>query len=187
MAAEAEDKSASGGGPVLAENEQTARCECQTSDHQTSDQRREPVERGRPSFVAWMTTGVTALRASTASGTVRPSGRPVMTAGSDDAPGVKRSPRSSGRGVVELNVGAVRQETAVRSPGRAVCCRADACADGGDEHAENERNPEHVELLLFGPLGAADQETVVCSRRNEGNAGCKTAARAIKSLQISAL
>ena len=74
---------------------------------------------------------------------------------------------------MRVNVGAVRQETAVGSPGRAVCCRADARADESDEHAENERNPEHVELLLFGPLGAADQDTVVCSRRNEGNAGCR--------------
>ena len=58
-----------------------------------------------------------------------------------------------------VDVGAVGQETAVRSCGRPAVRlpRADACADEGEEHAEDERNPEHVELLLFGPLGAADR------------------------------
>ena len=57
----------------------------------------------------------------------------------------------------------------------------DARAEEGEENAENERNPEHVELLLLGPLGAADQETVAWPRRNEGNAGCNAAARTAKS------
>jgi hypothetical protein len=51
MGAEAEDKSAGGGRPVVAENEESARRECQTSDRQTSDQRCEPVERRRAAFV----------------------------------------------------------------------------------------------------------------------------------------
>ena len=86
-----------------------------------------------------------------------------------------------------MHVGAVRQETAVGSPGRAVCCYADPCAKEGADHAENEGNPEHVELLLFGPLGAADQETVACSRRNEGNAGCRAAAKTAQIPANSAL
>ena len=130
-----------------------------------------------------MMAGVTELRASTASGTVRPSGRPVVYHR------LRRRARreavttivGSRWGCRALNVGAVRQVTAVGSPGRAVRCRADACADESDDHAGNERNAEHVELLLFGPLGAAGQDTVVCSRRSEGNAGCKTAATTAQS------
>jgi hypothetical protein len=51
MKAEPEDKSASEGRPVVTENEETARRECQTSDRQASDQRCEPVERGRAAAV----------------------------------------------------------------------------------------------------------------------------------------
>jgi hypothetical protein len=37
-----------------------------------------------------------------------------------------------------------------------------------------------VELLLLGPLGAADEETVEWVDGREGNAGCKAAAMAPK-------
>ena len=54
------------------------------------------------------------------------------------------------------------------SPGQAVCCRADACADENDgRHRRDQRDPEHVALLLLEPLGAADEDTVVRSGRNE--------------------
>lgn len=183
MQAEAEDKSASGGRLAVAENEETGRCECQTSDREASDQRREPVERGRVAAVLpdddWC-DGVARIDR------VR-HGAAIGSAGDDRR--LRRSARreavtpivGSQCGCRALNVGAVRQETAVRSPGRAVCCRADARAAESDEHAENERNPVHVELLRFGPLGAADQETVAPSRRNEGNTGCKAAASKTKS------
>ena len=98
--------------------------------------------------------------------------------GSDEAVITIVGSRCRRRGV---NVGAVRQETAVRSPDSVRLPPRRARAQEGEEHAENERNPEHVELLLLGPLGAADQETVAWARRNEGNAGCNAAARAAKS------
>jgi len=144
---EAEDKSSGGGRPVTAENEESARRECHTSDRQTSDQRGEPVERGRAAPAhpdddrRDGVTGVDRIRDGAAIGS-----RKAVTA-------IVRSRRGS-RGV---QVGGVREETAVGSLGRTVCCHPDACADERNEHAENERNPQHVELLLFRPLGASDQ------------------------------
>ena len=175
---EAEDRSASWGWSVVAENEQTAGRECQTSDRQTSDQRREPVERGR---------AAPALRDDDRSDGVAGVDcvRDVVVIGS--AGGDHRFRRRARReaittivgsrcGCRALNVGAVRQVTAVgrpAGPSAAVLMPAQMRATNTPS---NERNPEHVELLLFGPLGAAGQDTVVCSRRNEGNSGCKTAA-----------
>ena len=166
---------------MVAEYEQTARCERQTSDRQTADQRSEPVERGRPAPARADddrcdgVARINRVRGST----------PIGSAGEDRRP--RRSARreavtaivGSRGGCRALNIGAVRLETVARPSGRTICCR-EAGAQEGDEHAENERDTEHVELLRFGPLGAADEDTVVGSRRNEGNSGCKTAAKRLE-------
>ena len=162
---EVEGTSASEGGAVVAENEQTAHRECQTSDRQTSDQRCKPVERRRAAPVYPDDD----RRDGTARRVDRVRDETAIGPAADDR-----------RDDTARRVDRVRHETAIGPTGRAVRCRAGASADESDEHAENEWNPEHVKLLRFGPLGAADQHTVACSRRNEGNVGCKPAARALE-------
>jgi hypothetical protein len=156
---------------VLTDDEQTAHRERHTCDDEPPDQRCEPVERRRRTV-----DPDDDRRDSVATRVNRV--RDEAAIGSDEAVITIVGSRCRRRGA---NIGAVRQETAIRSPDPAVCRRADACAHEDEEHAEDERNSEHFELLLLGPLGAADEETVLRSRRNAGNVGCNVAAKTAES------
>lgn len=181
----------------MAEDKQPAHRECQTSDRQASDQCGEPVERGRAVPVRSYDdrrdsiARIDRVRDEAAVGSPGDDRCRQWRAWCEAVTSIVGS--CHGHGFGRVNVGAVGNNPPVRSlrdargplAGRVVCTRAHACVDERDAHAENERNAKHVKLLRLWPLGAADQDTVACSRRNAGNGGCKAAARRLKPLQLS--